>query len=219
MGHRPSAWTVSCSPCLPEFSDAVQPASKPTSDPFVGFISSEASARGPGVVDGLPADVVDVAVGEEHALACTRQGELYAWGLGAGGKLGTGDTNNRVMPVHVTAAPLHQVRERGMWRGAGRESRPSQHLKESIGTYIRRAMPGHSERTFGLWVVCGRWRLPAWHVGSVTRPCCVPTAGSSPLGPAGRGSWDTATSRTSTGPRRSASLRVSQHDGGWAAGA
>ena len=53
--------------------------------------------------------MVEVAVAEDHALACTRQGELYAWGVGAGGKLGVGDTTNRLLPTAVLAAPLHQV--------------------------------------------------------------------------------------------------------------
>lgn len=70
------------------------------------------NTRGPSPLEGLPGDIVAVAIGDEHALACNRQGELYAWGLGASGKLGSGDTTNRLLPVHITAAPLHQV---GRW--------------------------------------------------------------------------------------------------------
>lgn len=42
-------------------------------------------------------DVVGIAAGEFHALAWSSKGELYAWGLGNSGQLGTGSFGDRSM--------------------------------------------------------------------------------------------------------------------------
>jgi hypothetical protein len=44
-----------------------------------------------------------VACGYAHTLAATRQGALFAWGLGAHGRLGLGDMENRPVPTLVEA--------------------------------------------------------------------------------------------------------------------
>ena len=46
-------------------------------------------------------DIVKVAVGSIHSLALDSNGKVYAWGYGADGQLGNGDTINQVSPVAV----------------------------------------------------------------------------------------------------------------------
>ena len=42
--------------------------------------------------------VVQVAAGDNHSMALTVTGELYAWGKGGGGQLGHGDTEHLAVP-------------------------------------------------------------------------------------------------------------------------
>ena len=51
---------------------------------------------------GLP--IVSVATSEFHALAITRDGQLFAWGGGRGGRLGLGDEKTRCIPTRVEHA-------------------------------------------------------------------------------------------------------------------
>ena len=45
--------------------------------------------------------IVAVAAAAHHTLAVTRSGRLFAFGLGKGGRLGTGDENHRPLPTRV----------------------------------------------------------------------------------------------------------------------
>lgn len=53
--------------------------------------------------DGVKA--VAVSTGFSHSLALTDTGEIYAWGSGQYGKLGTGNTTNQSSPVKVLTPP------------------------------------------------------------------------------------------------------------------
>lgn len=43
--------------------------------------------------------IVGLACGSEHSVAVTDQGQVYAWGFGRMGCLGTGDFNDRLVPT------------------------------------------------------------------------------------------------------------------------
>lgn len=43
----------------------------------------------------------EIACGAEHSVAITEDGEVYAWGTGECGKLGTGDLKNVPSPTKV----------------------------------------------------------------------------------------------------------------------
>jgi len=45
----------------------------------------------------------DIAVGSAHSAAITSNGDLFTWGLGEYGRLGTGDTVMEMKPKHVKA--------------------------------------------------------------------------------------------------------------------
>lgn len=45
--------------------------------------------------------VARIACGADHTLAITDKGELYAWGVGQYGNLGTGETNDEYEPVRI----------------------------------------------------------------------------------------------------------------------
>lgn len=45
--------------------------------------------------------VVSVSCGAEHSLAATDKGEVYAWGWGRYGNLGTGEVQDRLLPTRV----------------------------------------------------------------------------------------------------------------------
>jgi len=57
----------------------------------------------------IPEDsaVVAVAAGAAHSLAIDDAGRLWAWGKGAKGRLGLGDTHDRSTPSQVNTAPQH----------------------------------------------------------------------------------------------------------------
>ena len=42
-----------------------------------------------------------MAAAAHHTLAITRGGRLFAFGLGKGGRLGTGDENHRPLPTRI----------------------------------------------------------------------------------------------------------------------
>lgn len=58
----------------------------------------------PGPVAGLPGGAVAVAAGEDHSLALTRDGTVFAWGMNRLGAVGDGTTKNRLLPVRVADA-------------------------------------------------------------------------------------------------------------------
>lgn len=53
--------------------------------------------------------ITSIAAGRSHSLAVTAHGDLYAWGKGARGELGTGDVRVRVAPFKVPACDTIQV--------------------------------------------------------------------------------------------------------------
>ncbi|MFB9311776.1 RCC1 domain-containing protein [Nocardioides plantarum] len=62
--------------------------------------------------------ITAVATGDYHSLALASDGNLYAWGSGSYGKLGTGNTSNALKPVRVntsrrftaiSAGPVHNL--------------------------------------------------------------------------------------------------------------
>uniref|UniRef100_UPI003B75C91C RCC1 domain-containing protein n=1 Tax=Nesterenkonia muleiensis TaxID=2282648 RepID=UPI003B75C91C len=59
--------------------------------------------EGPGPDPELPdeTEIVDIAAGQDHSLAVTSSGEVYAWGSNFYGQLGDGTTENRYSPVRV----------------------------------------------------------------------------------------------------------------------
>lgn len=63
--------------------------------------------------------VVMVSTGQSHSAAVTTEGALFAWGNGAGFRLGLGDNDDRLTPTRVLA-PLDRSRVRmvdcGSWR-------------------------------------------------------------------------------------------------------
>ncbi len=61
----------------------------------------------PVAVTGLPSSdpVITIAAGDEHSLALTASGALYAWGYNADGQLGDGSTTDSSTPVAVTGPP------------------------------------------------------------------------------------------------------------------
>ena len=55
------------------------------------------------------AEVASIAVGQDHVLALTRHGHIYAWGRNHQGQLGDGTTIDRATPVHVPVPETTQV--------------------------------------------------------------------------------------------------------------
>ncbi|PRP80534.1 hypothetical protein PROFUN_11847 [Planoprotostelium fungivorum] len=58
----------------------------------------------PSIIEGLKGkNIIKVRCGEQHSLAITEHGDLYAWGRGREGQLGQGDRNNSPIPLLVNA--------------------------------------------------------------------------------------------------------------------
>ena len=53
-------------------------------------------------VAALGTDTVQLALGNHHALALKQGGAVFSWGAGGWGRLGLGDTDNRLSPTEVT---------------------------------------------------------------------------------------------------------------------
>lgn len=53
--------------------------------------------------------VVGIAAGLAHTVACTDSGAVFAWGWNSDGQLGLGDDRNRSQPELVAAAMLEDV--------------------------------------------------------------------------------------------------------------
>jgi alpha-tubulin suppressor-like RCC1 family protein len=53
--------------------------------------------------------VASIAVGQDHVLALTRQGGIYAWGRNHHGQLGDGTSADQATPVHVPVPGAAQV--------------------------------------------------------------------------------------------------------------
>lgn len=54
----------------------------------------------PVLVDGLR-NIIQVAAGGWHGMALNAIGEIYAWGVGTGGRLGLGDSEHHYTPVRI----------------------------------------------------------------------------------------------------------------------
>nr|CAD2209380.1 unnamed protein product [Meloidogyne enterolobii] len=59
----------------------------------------------------LTEDIVDICCGDEHAIALTETGEVYVWGKGKNGQLGTGNRNNVSVPIRIQI-PTRQLIKR-----------------------------------------------------------------------------------------------------------
>jgi alpha-tubulin suppressor-like RCC1 family protein len=122
-------------------------------------------------VAGLPADIIEVAVGWGHACALARAGTLWCWGRNDYGELGDGsDAPFRATPVevetlgptvrHVTAADSHtcaQTADGSLWcwgandygeLGDGTtDSRATPLPVTALGTKVRQAAAGSADHT------------------------------------------------------------------------
>lgn len=54
----------------------------------------------PVLIDGLK-NIIQVAAGGWHGMALNAIGEIYTWGVGTGGRLGTGDSEHYYTPVRI----------------------------------------------------------------------------------------------------------------------
>ncbi|EPY27264.1 regulator of chromosome condensation [Strigomonas culicis] len=61
---------------------------------------SQGVVLSPVKVPGL-SNIIQIATGGWHALALNPIGEIYAWGVGAGGRLGLGDSDSHHTPVRI----------------------------------------------------------------------------------------------------------------------
>jgi alpha-tubulin suppressor-like RCC1 family protein len=46
-------------------------------------------------------DIIEMKAGDNHILALNKSGEIFAWGMGANGRIGDGGTTNRTLPVKI----------------------------------------------------------------------------------------------------------------------
>lgn len=53
-------------------------------------------------VAGINDRAVYVAAGENFSIVCNEKGEVYTWGEGAGGRLGTNDQKDSIIPSLVS---------------------------------------------------------------------------------------------------------------------
>ena len=60
----------------------------------------------PARVDTLPANIVDIGLGREHACALTDDGRVFCWGGNRSGQLGQGDVRPRAEPTEVPLPEL-----------------------------------------------------------------------------------------------------------------
>ncbi|KAL7079544.1 hypothetical protein ACQ4LE_001766, partial [Meloidogyne hapla] len=49
----------------------------------------------------LTEDIIDICCGDEHAIALTEKGEIFVWGKGKNGQLGTGNRNDVFVPIRI----------------------------------------------------------------------------------------------------------------------
>ena len=64
----------------------------------------------PARVAALGTDTVQLALGQQHALALKQGGAVYSWGDGGNGALGLGDRDNRLSPSQLEVLQGDQVR-------------------------------------------------------------------------------------------------------------
>ena len=63
----------------------------------------------PSLIDSLSKiEVQDIALGYNHAICITKQGELYGWGEGVG--LGIGNILDQYSPVQIGICPIENVK-------------------------------------------------------------------------------------------------------------
>ncbi|KAI6203589.1 Protein kinase domain-containing protein [Aphelenchoides besseyi] len=69
---------------------------------FIGVENAVDDALQPRLVDALLREnISDIACGDEHIIAVTESGQVYVWGCGADGRLGTGDTDDVTIPLKL----------------------------------------------------------------------------------------------------------------------
>jgi alpha-tubulin suppressor-like RCC1 family protein len=66
----------------------------------------------PKKIEGLKGtNIAQISCGFAYTTAVSDSGKLYAWGAGENGRLGTGDTSDRLSPTHVYMAASKKVRQ------------------------------------------------------------------------------------------------------------
>src|SRR3972149_6301499 len=87
-------------------------------------------------VSGISGSVASIAAGSDHAFAVTTDGDVWAWGYGGSGALGTGDRGNQTTPVRVAglsgvyvvaSGSFHTLAladHRRVWGWGGKAARP-----------------------------------------------------------------------------------------------
>ena len=66
----------------------------------------------PTIIDALVGcQMVQVSCGELHAMGVTSEGEVYGWGLGKDGRLGTGSDHNQLVPKEIVVMSADNVKE------------------------------------------------------------------------------------------------------------
>ena len=66
----------------------------------------------PTIIEGLiTCQIVQLSCGELHAMGVTSEGEVYGWGVGKDGRLGTGTETNRLIPTEVVVISVDNVKE------------------------------------------------------------------------------------------------------------
>ena len=69
-------------------------------------------------VTALKDAVKQLAVGKQHCLALTQQGEVYSWGRGEFGRLGLGGSGNQLSPTRIDALTGSELRVRSIVCGS-----------------------------------------------------------------------------------------------------
>ena len=73
---------------------------------------TETDIRVPTIIEGLiTCQIVQLSCGELHAMGVTSEGEVYGWGVGKDGRLGTGTETNRLIPTEVVVVSVDNVKE------------------------------------------------------------------------------------------------------------
>jgi len=75
---------------------------------FVGGGDSSADWLRPKIVDMLlREDIIDMSCGDEHVLVLCQGGDVYGWGNGEDGRLGTGSTQLVLTPTKVMVCVIN----------------------------------------------------------------------------------------------------------------
>ncbi|MCL2438614.1 MAG: Ig-like domain-containing protein [Coriobacteriia bacterium] len=104
---------------------------------------------------------ISVVTGTDHTVALRDNGTLYAWGLGDGGRLGTGNATNQLTPTAIDAAGVSGA----SWVEVAAGSGHTMALRDNGTLYA--------------WGLGGSGRLGTGNVANQSSPTAVSTAGVS----------------------------------------